>query len=246
MDYAAYLRLDRLLAAQEPRTDAPDEPLFIVAHQVSELWMKLLLKELGDAIDGLASDSLGFAFRALSRASRIFDQMIRMWDVLSTMTPADYLAFRDALGTSSGLQSIQYRLIEVALGARDSPMLDPARHAPESASRLRAALAQKSLGDEAVALLGRRGFSTATQAELEAAWADIYADPSTYWDLYELAEKLVDIENKLQIWRFTHLKTVERIIGRKIGTGGTSGVAYLEGALRRSLFPELLAVRSAL
>ncbi|MFN3590752.1 MAG: tryptophan 2,3-dioxygenase [Thermaurantiacus sp.] len=246
MDYADYLRLDRLLDAQAPLTDAPDEPLFIVSHQVSELWMKLLLKELGDARDGIARDNLGFAFRALTRASRILEQMVRMWDVLSTMTPTDYRAFRDALGTSSGFQSLQYRLIEFELGARDPARLDAHRHRPEALAQLEAALARPSLRDEAHALLGRRGFPASDEAEIARAWAAVYADTGASWDLYELAEKLVDIEHRLQIWRFTHMKTVERIIGYRRGTGGTSGVAYLESVLKRGFFPELLAVRTAL
>ena len=259
MDYADYLRLDRLLDAQEPLSAAPDEPMFIVSHQVSELWMKLLLKELGDARTGISEDRLGFAFRALTRASRIMEQMIQMWGVLSTMTPADYLAFRDALGSSSGFQSLQYRLIEFLLGARDPAMLAAHRNRPASVARLEAALARRSIYGETLALLARRGFAVPASAPdaalachpqpdaaVERAWAAVYADTATHWDLYDLAEKLVDIEHKVQLWRFVHLKTVERIIGHRKGTGGTAGVSYLEVAVKRGFFPELLAVRTAL
>lgn len=258
MDYADYLRLDRLLDAQAPLSDAPDEPVFIVSHQVSELWMKLLLKELGDARRGIADDQLGFAFRALTRASRILEQMIRMWDVLSTMTPADYLAFRDSLGSSSGFQSLQYRLIEFLLGARDTRFLVRHRHRPESVARLEAALATRSIYGEAVALLARRGLDVpagaadaaldchpAPCAAVERAWGVVYADTARWWDLYDLAEKLVDIEHKVQMWRFAHMKTVERIIGHSRGTGGTEGVAYLSRAVSRGFFPDLLLVRTA-
>jgi tryptophan 2,3-dioxygenase len=259
MDYADYLRLDRLLSAQQPLSDAPDEPIFIVTHQVSELWMKLLLKELGEARSAIAGDRLGFAFRGFARASRILEQMSRMWDVLSTMTPADYLAFRDALGTSSGFQSLQYRLIEFLLGARDRGYLAAHRHRPEAVAALEAELARRSLYGETLALLVRRGFElpvgTADAAldchpqtipAVEAAWARIYADTPAHWELYDLAEKLVDIEHKVQLWRFAHLKTVERIIGHRRGTGGTTGVAYLAEAVERGFFPELLAVRTSL
>lgn len=259
MDYADYLRLDRLLDAQAPLSDAPDEPLFIVSHQVSELWMKLLLKELGDARAGIAADNLGFAFRALTRASRILEQMIRMWDVLSTMTPADYLRFRDALGSSSGFQSLQYRLIEFLLGARNRRHLASHRHRPQAVAALEAALSVRSIYGEALALLERRGLPLAAgaadaaldchpepDAQAAAAWAAVYADTATHWQLYDLAEKLVDIEHKVQLWRFTHLKTVERIIGHRRGTGGTTGVSYLSEAVSRGFFPDLLAVRTAL
>lgn len=259
MDYADYLRLDRLLAAQEPLSNAPDEPIFIVTYQVSELWMKLLLKELGEARAGIAADRLEFAFRGMARASRILEQMGRMWDVLSTMTPADYLAFRDSLGTSSGFQSLQYRLIEFLLGARDRRYLAAHRHRPEAVAALEAALSVRSIHGETLALLARRGFAIPAGAadaalerhpeaipEVAAAWAAVYADTATHWALYDLAEKLVDIEHKVQLWRFAHLKTVERIIGHRPGTGGTTGVAYLAEAVGRGFFPELLAVRTAL
>ncbi len=259
MDYADYLKLDPLLSALAPLSEAPDEPMFIVAHQVSELWMRLLLKELADARNGLARDDLGFASRAFARSGRILEQMVRMWDVLSTMTPADYVAFRDSLGTSSGFQSLQYRLLEFELGARNPAMIEAHRERPESVVQLEAALTRPSLYRAAIALLARRGFAIPPNVlggaldthheaspEVEAAWAIVYGDPRTYWDLYELAEKLVDIEHRVQLWRFAHLKTVERIIGLKRGTGGTTGVAYLESVLKRGFFPELLAVRTAL
>jgi tryptophan 2,3-dioxygenase len=258
MDYADYLGLDRLLSAQKPLSDAPDEPIFIVSHQVSELWMKLLLKELGEARGAIAADNLGFAFRGLARASRILEQMARMWDVLSTMTPADYLAFRDSLGTSSGFQSLQYRLIEFLLGARDRRYLAAHRHRPEAVAALEEALAVRSIHGETLALLARRGFRLPEDAAdvrdrhpevlpaVEAAWRAVYRDTATHWDLYDLAEKLVDIEHKVQLWRFAHLKTVERVMGMRTGTGGTAGVAYLAEAVGRGFFPELLAVRTAL
>lgn len=259
MDYADYLGLDTLLVAGPPLTDAPDEPIFIVSHQVSELWMKLLLKELGEARCAIAGDHLGFAFRGLARSSRILEQMSRMWDVLSTMTPADFLAFRDALGISSGFQSLQYRLIEILLGARDRRVLAAHRHRPQSVARLEAAMAVRSIYGETLALLSRRGLDVPASAPdsamdghpqpdpaVQAAWADVYADTGRHWELYDLAEKLVDIEHRVQLWRFQHLKTVERVIGHRTGTGGTTGVTYLAQAVSRGFFPELLAVRTSL
>ncbi len=257
--YRSYLRLPDLLACQQPLSDAHDELLFISIHQASEIWLKLALHELHAARDRIAADDLRPAFKMMSRVARIQAQMIQSWEVLATMTPADYTRMRDALGTSSGFQSDQYREMEFALGNKDSAMV--ANHADEPAvrNRLAARLTEPSLYDEALRLLARRGFDLPPSVidhdvtlpykpspEVERAWALIYADPETYWDLYELAEKLVDIEYHVQLWRFGHLKTVERVIGFKTGTGGTAGVQYLAKVLETSFFPELLSVRTGL
>lgn len=241
--YGGYLRLDLLLDAQQPAGAGHDEMLFIVIHQASELWMKLCLHELGAARDAIAADDLGPAFKMLARVARIQTQLIQSWDVLATMTPWDYSAIRPHLGPSSGFQSHQYRMIEFMLGQREQRMADMHAGDPAAHALLTAELAKPSLYDEAVALLGRRG---AYAGDIEAAWATVYADVRRHWDLYELAEKLVDLEYRVQQWRFAHLKTVERIIGNKRGTGGTVGAAYLEAVLKKRFFPELLSVRTIL
>nr|WP_166178053.1 tryptophan 2,3-dioxygenase family protein [Altererythrobacter segetis] len=255
--YASYLDLDRVLSAQHPVSGAHDEMLFIVVHQASELWLKLCLHELAGARELIAADELRPAFKMLSRVARAQQQLIGNWDVLSTMTPHDYSQVRPFLGRSSGFQSAQYRLMEFMLGGRDPDMVTMHEATPEVAGELRAELGRPSLYDEALRLLTRRGFAIpaevlerglerpheANQAITEA-WAQIYRDPDQYWDLYELAEKLVDLEYHFQRWRFGHLKTVERIIGFKPGTGGTAGVPYLESVLKKGFFPELLAVRT--
>jgi tryptophan 2,3-dioxygenase len=255
--YASYLDLDRLLSAQHPVSGAHDEMLFIVVHQASELWLKLCLHELGAARELIAADELRPAFKMLSRVARVQEQLIGNWGVLSTMTPHDYSQIRPYLGRSSGFQSAQYRLMEFMLGGRDPDMVTLHEATPEVAAELRAEMARPSLYDEVLRLLARRGFgipAAVLERGLErphesnqaivAAWAEIYRDPEAHWDLYELAEKLVDLEYHFQRWRFGHLKTVERIIGFKRGTGGTAGVPYLESVLKKGFFPELLAVRT--
>ena len=257
--YSSYLDLDRILSAQHCASDAHDELLFIIVHQASELWLKLCIHELVAARDCIAADELRPAFKMLSRVARAQGQLIQSWDVLSTMTPHDYSTLRPHLGGSSGFQSAQYRMMEFLLGGRNPDMVTMHEATPEVAAELRAELTRRSLYAEAVALLARRGFAIPDDvldrsvgepwqpsAEVEAAWAAIYREPERYWDLYELAEKLVDLEYHFQRWRFGHLKTVERIIGFKTGTGGTPGVPYLAGVLKQAFFPELLSVRTAL
>jgi len=259
MDYGDYLQLDALLSAQATRTEEHDELLFIVIHQATELWLKLSIHEIKSACADVAGDDLRSAFKTLSRVARIQAHMIQAWEILATMTPFDYSNFREALGASSGFQSFQYRQLEFLLGAKDARMLE--MHAAGSQRRgdLEAVLAAPSLYDEALRLLARRGFaipadrlardwSRAYEASeaVEAAWLKVYRNTGEYWDLYELGEKLVDLEYRLQQWRFTHMKTVERIIGFKRGTGGSEGVSYLVKALDRKLFPELLTLRTAM
>ena len=257
--YASYLDLDRLLAAQHPVSGAHDELLFIVIHQASELWLKLCLHELTAARDEIAADDLRPAFKMLSRVARAQTQLISSWDVLATMTPSDYSAVRPHLGASSGFQSAQYRMMEYIMGGRDPTHVASHTDTPEVADGLRAELARPSLYDEVLRLLTRRGLAIPDEVlardlatpyraspAVEAAWAVVYADPEGQWDLYELAEKLVDLEYHFQRWRFGHLKTVERIIGFKSGTGGTEGVPYLQRVLGLGFFPELLSVRTAM
>ena len=257
--YASYLDLGRILAAQHPASDAHDELLFIIVHQASELWLKLCLHELTAARAAIESDTLRPAFKMLARVARAQAQLIQSWDVLSTMTPHDYSAIRPHLGASSGFQSAQYRMMEFMLGGRDGKHVRLHRSNADWVERLEAEAARASLYDAAIHLLARRGFAIddgvlsrdpampyIADASVEAAWAAIYREPNTHWDLYELAEKLVDLEYHFQRWRFGHLKTVERIIGFKRGTGGTVGVPYLEGVLKQAFFPELLSVRTAI
>jgi tryptophan 2,3-dioxygenase len=257
--YADYLKLDLLLAAQQPVTGEHDEVAFIVIHHVQELWLKLIAHEVEAAMAAIRADHLPPAFKSLARVTRIQEQLIAAWDVLSTMTPADYLAFRSALGAASGFQSHQYRLVEFRLGAKDADMVLPHRHDPAAYAKLQAALNAPSLYDEALRILARRGlpvprevlerdFSQAyvSNPKVRDVWLSIYRDPQTHFDLYELAEELVDVEDWFQQWRFRHMKTVERIIGYKPGTGGSSGVGYLKTALDHSFFPELWEVRTYL
>ncbi|KPQ23333.1 MAG: Tryptophan 2,3-dioxygenase holoenzyme /Tryptophan 2,3-dioxygenase apoenzyme [Porphyrobacter sp. HL-46] len=257
--YASYLDLDRILAAQHPSSDAHDELLFIIVHQASELWLKLCLHELTAARECIEADNLRPAFKMLARVARAQQQLIQSWDVLSTMTPHDYSAIRPHLGASSGFQSAQYRMMEFMLGGRDSKHIELHRNNAEWAGRLEAERERASLYDAAIRLLAQRGLAldeAATSRDptapyvpnrsVESAWTAIYRDPQDHWDLYELAEKLVDLEYHFQRWRFGHLKTVERIIGFKRGTGGTPGVPYLEGVLKQAFFPELLSVRTAI
>ncbi|MGH8251175.1 MAG: tryptophan 2,3-dioxygenase [Steroidobacteraceae bacterium] len=259
ISYSQYLQLDKVLAAQKPMSGQHDEMLFIVIHQASELWLKLCLHELAATRAQIRGDDLEPAFKMLSRVARIQAQMIQSWDVLATMTPSDYMRFRESLGQSSGFQSWQYRLLEFMLGSKESRLIDV--HAKEKPTHalLRQELSTPSLYDEALRLLARRGFDIpkeylerdwtmnyAAHPAVEAAWLAIYRDAKAYWDLYELAEKLVDLEFRLQQWRFAHLKTVERIIGFKRGTGGSSGVGYLAHVLTKGFFPELISLRTSI
>ncbi|MDT8332111.1 tryptophan 2,3-dioxygenase [Roseomonas gilardii] len=257
MGYGEYLRLDLLLSAQQPLSAHHDEMLFITIHHVQEVWLKLITHEMRLALDSIRRDALDPAFKALARVSRIQTQMIGAWDVLSTMTPADYLSFRGVLGKSSGFQSFQYRMLEFLLGAKDAKMMLPHRHDAAAHAALDAALRAPSLYDEAIRLLARRGFDLPRELlerdltqphrhnpELQAAWLRIYREAETHFDLYQLAEELVDVEDSFQQWRFRHMKTVERIIGFRQGTGGSAGVAFLRTALERSFFPELWQVRT--
>ena len=259
MDYGEYLKLDALLSAQAPLSDQHDELLFIVIHQATELWLKLSIHELRAARDDIRGDDLRPAFKALSRVARIQANMIQAWEILATMTPADYAEFRDRLGSSSGFQSAQFRQLEFLLGAKDARHLSSHAEGSTAQAALKALLDAPSLYDEALRLLARRGFAIpadhlerdwsqpyAASPEVEAAWLAIYKDSARHWDLYELGEKLVDLDYRLQQWRFTHMKTVERIIGFKRGTGGSDGVNYLARALGQRLFPELLDLRTAM
>jgi tryptophan 2,3-dioxygenase len=258
MSYGDYLGLDTLLTSQHPLSDAHDEMLFIIQHQTSELWMRLALHELHAARDTLQGDDIRPAFKGLSRVTRIFEQLNAAWDVLRTMTPSDYTTFRDALGQSSGFQSAQYREIEFLLGNRNPAMIRPHAHRPEIAKRLNAELTRPSLYDCAVLHLARAtdlppAAMTRDLAKphapvdaLQAAWTRVYRDPKQHWDLYELAEKLVDLEDYFRRWRFNHVTTVERVIGLKRGTGGTGGVSYLKRMLEVELFPDLWHLRTSL
>jgi tryptophan 2,3-dioxygenase len=258
LSYGDYLALDELLAAQRPLSGEHDELLFIIIHQASELWLKLSIHELRAAREHIARDDLGPAFKMIARVSRIQGQLIQSWEVLATMTPTEYGRIRPHLGQSSGFQSHQYRMLEFLMGAKDAAHVrlhEGEAHQPALAE----ALAEPSLYDECLRLLARRGFAIPqavierdwrapheADAAVEAAWGAVYRDPERHWDLYELAEKLVDLEFRFQQWRFAHLKTVERIIGFKAGTGGSSGASYLSRALSQTFFPELFAVRTTL
>ena len=258
MSYADYLGLDKVLSAQAPISDAHDEMLFIIQHQTSELWMKLMLAELDAARKDLAADRLAPALKLLARVARIMEQLNSAWDVLRTMTPSDYTTFRETLGHSSGFQSHQYRLIEYVLGNRNENLMKVHAHRPELHQLLEDELARPSLYHVALrALAAETGASFAPEVfrlraphkadeAVEAAWLKVYQDPAKYWSLYELAEKLVDLEDYFRRWRFNHVTTVERVIGFKRGTGGTSGVQYLRKMLEVELFPELWNVRGAL
>ncbi len=257
--YGEYLKLDLLLAAQQPISQQHDEVAFIIIHHVQELWLKLVAHEIEAAILSIRADCLPPAFKSLARVTRIQEQLIAAWDVLSTMTPADYLAFRGALGPASGFQSYQYRLVEFRLGAKDANMVLPHRHDTLAHGKLTAALNEPSLYDEALRLLARRGHPVPKEVldrdfsqpylsnpGVRDIWLSIYRESKQHFDLYELAEELVDVEDWFQQWRFRHMKTVERVIGFKSGTGGSSGVRYLKSALERSFFPELWEVRTLL
>jgi len=257
MSYADYLRLKPLLSCQVPLTKEHDELLFIVIHQASELWIKLCLHEVEGAIAQIRKDELGPAFKMLARVARVHASLIQSWDILSTMTPFDYASFRESLGQSSGFQSHQYRMLEFRLGNKNAELVRVFESDPEIHAKVARVLAEPSLYDESIALLARRGFvipnekltrdfsqSYTIDDRVTDAWRAIYRDAHTHWDLYELAEKLVDVEYRFQLWRFSHMKTVERIIGYAPGTGGTAGVSYLAKALDLTFYPELWRVRT--
>jgi tryptophan 2,3-dioxygenase len=257
--YSGYLHLDKILQAQAPLSTAHDEMLFIVQHQTSELWMKLAIHELNATCRLISADDLQPAFKTLSRVSRILEQLNSAWDVLRTMTPSEYTEFRSALGQSSGFQSGQYRMIEFLVGNKTAAMIQSHQDDNAVVERLEAALRAPSLYDVTIRLLDRRGLAIdkavldrdvsvphAANDSVLAAWLSVYRDPAHFWELYELAEKLVDFEDYFRRWRFNHVTTVERIIGFKRGTGGTSGVSYLRKMLDVVLFPELWQVRTQL
>ena len=259
MSYGDYLQLDRILNAQKPLSPDHNELLFIVQHQTSELWMKLMLHELGAAVGAVARDQLQPAFKMLARVSKIMEQLVHAWDVLATMTPPEYSAIRPYLGHSSGFQSWQYRCIEFSLGNKNAAMLQPHAHLPDLLATVEAAWRAPGLYDEALRLLARRGIAVPAShlerdwtqpytpdAAVEQAWLTVYRDPQRHWDLYQLGEELTDLEDAFRLWRFRHLTTVERVIGFKRGTGGTGGVSYLRRMLDTELFPELWALRTQL
>jgi tryptophan 2,3-dioxygenase len=259
LTYRSYLNLPRLLSAQHPLSDVHDELLFIAIHQASEIWLKLCLHELDAARGRIAADDLPPAFKMMARVGRVMAQLIGSWEVLATMTPADYQRMRAQLGSSSGFQSDQYRRVEFLLGNRDPRFVALFADEPEVAEALHVELSRPSLYDEAIRLLARRGFPIAPATRdrdptvpyapndsVERAWAAVYADTAAHWDLYELAEKLVDLDYRVQLWRFGHLKTVERVIGFKTGTGGTAGISYLAKVLETPFFPELATMRTRL
>jgi tryptophan 2,3-dioxygenase len=259
MSYGDYLALDQILSAQHPRSPNHNEMLFIVQHQTSELWLKLMLHELHAVRVQMHAGDLPPAFKMLARVARIMDQLVHAWDVLATLTPPEYTAIREYLGSSSGFQSYQYRELEFILGNKNAALLNVHTSKPEPHARLQAALQTPSIYDEAIMLMAREGFAidperlapdwtkpTEANESVKAAWLEVYQEPDKHWALYELAEKLVDLETAFRFWRFRHATTVERIIGFKTGTGGTAGVSYLKKMLDVVLFPELFAVRTAL
>ena len=246
MTYADYLHLDSLLAAQQPRSDLHDEMLFIVIHQTKELWLKQILHEVERAIALVRANGFGEAYKALARVSRIQSVMTLSWDVLATLTPVDYIAFRHVLGTSSGFQSAQFRELEYRFGLKDPRFLDQAEGGKDGRARLAAAFAAPSLWDEANAALVRSGLPAGSEEEISASWLAVYRDSERWFDLYALAEKLVDVDDALAAWRHKHLLTVERIIGFKRGTGGSDGAAYLTATLTKRAFPILWALRTEL
>ena len=259
MSYGDYLQLDAILTAQKPLSPAHDEMLFIVQHQTSELWMKLMLHELRAAIAHIANDELQMAFKMLARVSKIMEQLVHAWDVLATMTPPEYTAMRPYLGQSSGFQSYQYRSIEFSLGNKNRAMLKPHEHRADLLAQVQAAYEAPSLYDEALRLLARRGIPVpASHLErdwtqpyvesdgVEQAWLAVYRNPQAHWDLYQLGEELTDLEDAFRLWRFRHVTTVERVIGFKRGTGGTGGVSYLRKMLDVVLFPEIWKLRTDL
>jgi tryptophan 2,3-dioxygenase len=259
MSYGDYLALDAVLTAQHPRSTSHNELLFIVQHQTTELWMKLIIHELTAARDALRNDDLSPAFKMLARVTAIMHQLIQAWDVLSTLTPSEYMEFRGQLGHSSGFQSYQYRAIEFLLGNKNRAMIAPHAHRPDIERWLTELLNAPSFYDEALRLMARRGLAIAPgvldrdfalprehDPSVEAAFLEIYRHAEAHFDLYQLAEELVDMEDYFRQWRFRHVTTVERVIGFKRGTGGTAGVGYLKGMLDLKLFPELWHVRTSL
>ncbi|MGG3736804.1 tryptophan 2,3-dioxygenase [Aeribacillus pallidus] len=259
MTYGEYLQLDAILSSQKRLSDHHDEMLFIIIHQVSELWMKLILHELRAATALIQKGEFSPAFKMLARVSKIQTQIIHAWDVLSTLTPSEYMEFRDKLGQASGFQSFQYRMIEFALGYKTDHVLKIYEKDPKLSAELEQAYKAPGLYDVSIQALAKTGFPIhqdvldrdwtkpyKEDASVEQAWLEVYRNVDKYWDLYQLAEKLVDIEDWLQQWRFRHMKTVERIIGHKTGTGGSSGVTYLKKVLDQRFFPELWNIRTKL
>lgn len=259
MSYGDYLDLDALLSAQHLRSDNHDEPLFIIIHHVTELWLKLALHELSAARERIQRDDLLPSFKMTARVSRILEQMGNAWGVLATLTPSEYLTFRGTLGNASGFQSYQYRMLEFIMGNKNAVMIKPHEHRPEIFAPLERELHSPSLYDEAIRLLARRGFDLPPEAlerdwsqpyhahpAVEQAWLKVYRENEKYFELYELAEELIDLEDLFRQWRFRHLTTVERVIGFKQGTGGTPGAPYLRKRLDVVLFPELWQVRTLL
>lgn len=261
LSYSGYLGLDKVLSAQQPLSDPPhhDEMLFIVQHQVTELWLKLIIHELEAAIASIRADRLEPCFKVLARVKQVQQQMFHQWGVLETLTPAEYARFRHVLGQASGFQSVQFRMLEFLLGNKDRTYLAVFEHDPPALARLQAAVEAPSIYDEFLRLLARRGLpvpperverdwshSPEAHPGVVAVFKTIYEDTRTHWDAYDMCEKLVDVEVNFQLWRFRHLKTVERIIGHKRGTGGSSGVKFLRAAIDIQLFPELIDVRTAI
>jgi len=259
LSYGEYLQLDKVLDAQKPLTYEHDEMMFIIVHQSSELWMRLMLHELRGVRECVRRDDLDPSFKMLARVTHVQTQLIATWDVLSTMTPSEYSAFRNALGRSSGFQSVQYRMLEFMLGNKHPQMVDVHKRDPKSFAALQSTLEAPSLYDEVLRLLSRRGYGIpeeylardftqpyAASKQVAGAWLGVYHNAEKDWDLYELAERLVDLDQKFQLWRCHHLKTVERIIGYKPGTGGSSGVSYLAKALELKFFPELWTIRTSM
>jgi len=259
LSYGEYLQLDKILEAQKPLTYEHDEMMFIIVHQSSELWMRLMLHELRGVLECVRRDDLDPSFKMLARVSHVQTQLIATWDVLSTMTPSEYSAFRNALGRSSGFQSVQYRMLEFMLGNKHPQMVDVHKRDPKAFAALQSTLEAPSLYDEVLRLLSRRGYGIpedyltrdvkepyVASKQVAGAWLGVYHNAEKDWDLYELAERLVDLDQKFQLWRCHHLKTVERIIGYKPGTGGTGGVSYLAKALELKFFPELWTIRTSM
>ncbi len=259
LSYGEYLHLEKILDAQKPLSYEHDETMFIIVHQTSELWMRLMLHELNAALECIRRDDLDPSFKMFGRVSRVQTQLLSTWDVLSTMTPFEYSAFRNALGRSSGFQSYQYRMLEFLLGNKNADLIAVHKRDPKAYEALSRALDAPSLYDEALRLLSRRGYGVPDEylardfrepykasKEVAGAWLGVYHNAEKDWDLYELAERLVNLDHNFQLWRFHHLKTVERIIGYKPGTGGTSGVSYLAKALELKFFPELWQIRTSM
>ncbi|WP_240642164.1 tryptophan 2,3-dioxygenase [Microbacterium sulfonylureivorans] len=259
MSYGGYLDLGTLLAAQRPLSDPEhhDELLFIIQHQTTELWLKLVLHELSAACRLLREDQLAPALKCIARVKHIQKTLTEQWSVLATLTPAEYAQFRGVLGNASGFQSAQYRAVEFTLGNKNAAMMRVFEADPTAQELVRSALEAPSLYDEFLRMLARSGYpipEAILERDVTEAWtfapelvplfADIYADPQSHWAAYETCEELVDLEDNFQLWRFRHLKTVERIIGFKTGTGGSSGVPFLQRALQLTFFPELFAVRT--